>query len=139
MKMGRPSKYKPEYCEMIIEHMAKGLSIESFAGVVGVCEDTLNEWSKQYPEFKEARAIGKPKSRLFWEKLAIDNILNENFGNGQGSKSLNTGIWCANMKNRFQWRDKHPDEEKKMLTVVTKLQKEDLKELSQAARKNKKK
>jgi hypothetical protein len=25
-KMGRPSDYKPEYCEMLIEHMSKGLS-----------------------------------------------------------------------------------------------------------------
>ena len=28
--VGRPTKYKPEYCEMLIEHMSEGLSFESF-------------------------------------------------------------------------------------------------------------
>ena len=31
-KVGRPTDYKKEYCELLIEHMAAGFSFESFAG-----------------------------------------------------------------------------------------------------------
>lgn len=103
---GRPSDYKPEYCELLIDHMSEGLSFESFGGVVGSHRDTLYEWTKVHPEFKEAREIGKSKSRLFWEKLGIEGL----WGSKEGP-NLNATVWIFNMKNRFQWRDKQPDED----------------------------
>lgn len=116
-KLGRPSKYKPEYCEQLVEHMNSGLSFESFAAVIGVNRDTLYEWTKVHSEFSDAQKEGLDKSLLFWEKLGIDNIINtsesESFGEGQGSsksRSLNSSVYIFNMKNRFKWKDKQPDE-----------------------------
>jgi len=110
---GGPTKYKPEYCEKLIEHMSEGLSYEAFAALIGVHRSILYDWEKSHPEFSEAKDVGFGKSLLFWEKLGRDNILNtsESFGEGQSSsKSLNGSVWIFNMKNRFRWRDKQPDE-----------------------------
>ncbi len=72
MPGGRPSDYKPEYCDMLIQHMASGLTKESFAGVVGVERKTLYNWIHNNPEFEQANGIGKSKELLFWEKMLID-------------------------------------------------------------------
>lgn len=113
-EIGRPSKYKKEYCEMLIEHMSKGLSFESFAAIPRVCDDTLREWEKVNPDFSAAKKIAFQLNRLFWEKLGIDHILNESTSEQEGksrshtSKTLNSTVWIFNMKNRFpkQWREK---------------------------------
>lgn len=111
--VGRPSLYKPEYCDKLIEHMAKGLSFESFAGSVGVCRNTLYDWAKAHPEFDKAKDMALERARIFWEQLGITHILNESestHGLGSSSRSLNSTVWMFNMKNRFGWRDKQPGE-----------------------------
>lgn len=110
---GAPSKYKPEFEQLLIEHMSKGYSFESFQVIAGVCEDTLHDWVKKHPGWKEAKTKAFAACLLFWERLGIDHILNESqsFGEGQSqSKSLNGSVWIFNMKNRFKWRDRQKDE-----------------------------
>lgn len=113
-EVGRPTSYKKEYCELLIEHMSKGLSYEAFAGSIGVSKQTIYDWEKVNPEFLDAKYIGTEKSRIFWESLGINHILNvsESFGKDAGSKSvsLNAPVWVFNMKNRFGWKDKQPEE-----------------------------
>ena len=99
MPGGRPTKYKPEYCEKVIEHMGQGLSFESFAGTIGVNQDTLHEWCKRHEEFSESKKIGREKSRIFWEKLGIDGATGR-------LQYFNAATWIFNMKNRFNWTDK---------------------------------
>lgn len=112
-KLGRPSKYKPEFCEQLIEHMEAGLSFESFAGTLNVSKQTIYDWEKEHPAFLDAKEIAFEKSRLFWEKLGIEHIVNksDSYGEGQSqSRSINASVYIFNMKNRFKWRDKQPDE-----------------------------
>lgn len=52
-------KYKPEYCDMLIEHMAEGFSFESFGGKVRCGRTTLYDWVANFPEFAEAKEIGQ--------------------------------------------------------------------------------
>lgn len=99
-KLGRPTKYDPKYDEMLIEHMAQGLSFEAFAGLIEVNVDSLKEWDKVHPSFSAAKKVAFSKCRLFWEKLATDNPMSSRDG------SLNTGLWVFNMKNRFKWTDR---------------------------------
>lgn len=102
--VGRPTLYKSEYCQQLIDHMSEGLSFESFAAVANCCIDTIYEWAKVYPEFSEAKKKGSAKSRLVWERMAIDGAWNSS---GEGShKNLNNAAWIFNMKNRFGWRDR---------------------------------
>lgn len=71
MPAGRPSKYKPEYCEELIKHMAGGNSFWSFASNADVHFDTLSEWCSAHPEFSEAKKIGMAKLMAFDEKIAM--------------------------------------------------------------------
>ena len=103
--IGRPSKYKAKYCEMVITHMAAGFSFHSFSGIIEVNIDTLYEWAKVHPEFSDAKSLAYQKSRLFWENIGIQASL--------GKINTNSTIWIFNMKNRFRWRDKQPDEDDK--------------------------
>ena len=96
---GQLSKYKSEYCEMLIDHMAKGLSFESFAGVIGVHFDTLYEWAKVHHAFSESKRQARAKCILFWEEAGIKGMSDQNF---------KAPVWIYNMKCRFpdQWADK---------------------------------
>lgn len=102
---GHPTDYESRFCQMLIDHLSEGLSFESFAAIVGVTKKTLYNWRDANPEFLHSKEIGTEKSRLFWEKLGRDNIINS-------ETSLNTGVYVFNMKNRFpdEWRDKQERE-----------------------------
>jgi len=65
---GRPSKYDPDYCDQIMEHMQEGASIASFAAEIGVARSTINQWAEDYLEFSEALKIGKAKCAAWWER-----------------------------------------------------------------------
>lgn len=69
MPAGRPTLYKPEFCEKLVKHMSKGYSFESFAADCGVCFDTVHEWVKVHPEFSEAKKLGIALSIKWWESL----------------------------------------------------------------------
>jgi hypothetical protein len=100
--VGRPSEFKQEYCDQLINHMASGLSFEAFAGFLSVSKQTLYNWADANPEFLDAKRIGTEKCRLYWEKLGVEHIVNSD------KTSLNTGVYVFNMKNRFpeEWKDK---------------------------------
>lgn len=69
-RVGRPSEYKPEYCEAVIKHMSEGNSFWSFAADCDVSMETLSNWTQQYPEFLEAKKIGYAKLLKFDENMA---------------------------------------------------------------------
>lgn len=95
---GRPTDYRPEYCQMLIDHMKQGNSFESFGAVADCAESTLYVWRDANPEFSEAYKRGSAYSRKFWEDLGI-------VGTVEG-KNFNATTWIFNMKNRFKWTDR---------------------------------
>lgn len=97
-KGGRPSKYKKEYCDLLVEKMGEGYSIEAFAGFIGVSKDTIYEWADQRDEFSDAKKEGEAQSRLFWERMGMAGMVGK-------VKNFNSAVWIFNMKNRFGWRD----------------------------------
>jgi hypothetical protein len=92
--MGRPSKYKKEYCQKLIDHMAQGLSVEAFAGEIGISKKTVYNWMDVNAEFLHAKKIGDMKSLLWWEKVGRQGMLKQGF---------NAAVWVFNMKNRHGW------------------------------------
>jgi hypothetical protein len=100
--LGRPTKYKDEYCQMLIDHMSKGLSFESFAGIVSVNRDTVHEWVSSYADFSEAKKIGKQREALFWERLLIAGAAGQ-------VPNYNAASVIFALKNKLphQWKDKH--------------------------------
>lgn len=56
---GRPSKYRPEFCQAVIEDARLGFSLSAFAGGIEVDRDTISEWRKVHPEFDQACKTAK--------------------------------------------------------------------------------
>lgn len=67
--MPRPTKYKPEYSQKLIDHMKEGGSFESFGAIVHCTEETLNLWTTKHEAFKFAKELGKKYEMLYWEDL----------------------------------------------------------------------
>ena len=56
-------KYKPEYDQLLLDHLSSGLSISSFDTPEGVSYVTVLAWIKRFPSFAQSREIGD-KARL---------------------------------------------------------------------------
>lgn len=99
--MAASGKYKPEFCDGLIEHMAQGLSFVSFGSKANVCAATLNDWVTRYPEFGQAKAKAELKCLEFWEKVGMKGMVGQ-------YKGFSAAVWIFSMKARFVkygWRD----------------------------------
>ena len=95
------SKYRPEFCQMMVDDMAKGYSFEAFAGLIGVHKETMYQWVKKHPDFAEAKKRAFDANRRYWEKVGI-----EQSSYTGTSKHGSSSSFIFNMKNRFDWVDK---------------------------------
>jgi hypothetical protein len=68
---GQPTKYRPEYCELLEIHRSNGYSFETFGATLipSVHRDTLYEWANKHPEFSDAKKKAKDLGQLYWEKI----------------------------------------------------------------------
>lgn len=94
---GRPTKYRKEFCKMLINHMSQGKSFESFGAKVEVGKNTMYEWCRSYPEFHDAKRIGTMKCLDKWEDIGNDGLY---------AKYFNDKVYRLNMMNRFGWGEK---------------------------------
>jgi len=132
-KTGRPTKYKPEYCEKLIEffdvepyadkelehldkdgnvrwidykRMANKLpTLRSFAKSIGVNIDTVYEWIKQHEEFSDAFTHAKDLQKWFLIENGLNGCYNPMFA-----------IFTA--KNITDMRDKSEVDNNTNLTVT---------------------
>lgn len=95
-------KYKPTYCQKLLDHMCEGFSFDSFAITIGVSKETLKDWLTQHSLFDEARRQGLAACQLWWEECGKSRM-NE-------SKTFAQQMWIFNMKHRFAWSDTSPDQ-----------------------------
>jgi hypothetical protein len=92
-KLGRPSKYDPSYCELVLELGATGKSRAQIAASIGVDRDTLKEWVKVHPEFSAALKAAKDLELAWWENAGQVNMTRQGF---------NSVAYIFQMKNRFR-------------------------------------
>ena len=107
--MGRPTKYKPEMCETVIELMKEGASQYEVLATLGISEDTFYRWKKENEEFSESIKRGSQLSQAWWEKkgrISLDD------------RQFNSTLWYMNMKNRFKWADKQEVKNEGNVTIV---------------------
>ena len=131
---GRPSKYKPEYCEDIVEYFSidpvaervestrydkdgnvSGETLKEtgpilptftrYALKIGVCDDTLLNWSKEFPEFLVAYRRCEKLQEDVWRINALKGTYNAAF-------SIFLG------KNVFGYKDKTEIEQNTTVTVM---------------------
>lgn len=100
MPAGRPTKYKPEYCDAVIQHMENGASLTSFAASIDVARSSINEWISKHPEFSDAVKIAKAKCAAWWESLGRNNAIS-----GDGNATL--VIFGLKNMAAEDWREKH--------------------------------
>lgn len=103
MPAGRPSLYKETYCDEVINHMAEGASLTSFAAEIGVSRETISNWMDAHPEFLVAVKKGKAKCAAWWEKLGRSNAMT-----GEGNATL--VIFGLKNMAAEDWRDKRETE-----------------------------
>lgn len=56
---GRPTEYKPEYCEQVMKLCKLGATDDQIAQFFEVEESTINNWKTAHPEFMESVRAGK--------------------------------------------------------------------------------
>jgi hypothetical protein len=98
--MGRPSKYREEYCGQLIAAMSKGLTFTAFCGQIGVSKQSGYRWIEAHEEFRNAKKIAEAKHELWMMEKAVHAIEN------LSPKDFNTTLWYMMMKNMHGWRDK---------------------------------
>lgn len=118
MGAGRPTSYDPKYCDLLIEHRAKGFSFESFAWLIRVSKKTLYNWKEEFPEFLHAAGVAEEAHRYYQEAVGLAgtrglpafttvNPQGEEVQNIMGQ--FNASTWQFMMKNTHaaEWKDKH--------------------------------
>lgn len=117
-KVGRPTDYLPEYCEMLIDHMSQGFSYESFAGRIGTSRAVLYDWEKVNPAFLDAKSQGRDKSLFWWEKTGQDGMHDQVIKDGDDltiTKKLSAPLYAFMLKSRHS--DLYCDAIKTHITV----------------------
>jgi hypothetical protein len=94
--VGRPSLYKPEYCQAVVDAMSTGISLTAFAATIGVDKQSVYEWQSRHSEFSHAVARAKVARLLFLER----KLLNARYG-AQASAS----IFALKNADPQEWRD----------------------------------
>lgn len=131
VKMGRPTLYDAKYPEMLKEHMRKGGSFPSFAGIIGTHWDALYEWANPdssafQSDFAEAKKAGEALLLLFDEQVGTagvagqlirkSRVITRTDVNGNVTKTeqfeaanFAQSVYIFRMKNRFPdlYRDRH--------------------------------
>lgn len=95
----RPSKYKAEFCESVIEWGRQGKSRTWMAAKLEISRECIYEWERQHPDFSDALKRAKALEQMWWEDAGQDGMTGEKF---------NTGVWARSMGCRFpdDWREK---------------------------------
>jgi transposase len=94
--VGRPTLYKPEYCEEVIALGKIGKSVEAIGAILGVGTKTLYNWRDQHEDFLHALDMAKEFELQWWEDIAQTHMI-EN----KESDKINATIWSRSMAARF--------------------------------------
>ena len=93
LKMGRPSLYRPEYCETVVELGKMGKSMVQMAAHFDVDRETINYWAATNPDFFAALMRAKVHSQTWWEDRGQTGLDDRNF---------NAPLWHKNVASRFR-------------------------------------
>lgn len=103
MPAGRPTSYRPEYCDDVIQMGEEGYSVMEMAAALKVVRNTLvTEWPNAHPEFLIALTHARQASQSWWERKGRECLI---MAPGQGT--FNASVWSRSMAARFpeDWRE----------------------------------
>lgn len=91
--VGRPSKYKPEFCERMLEMAAEGCGMAEYAAEFGIDRTTLFDWAASHEDFSTALTRAKILEQAWFEREARLNMRNKEF---------NANLWYRSALSRFR-------------------------------------
>lgn len=91
--MGRPSKYKPEYCDRAIMLGKEGYSMSEIAAEFEVDRASLIRWCEEHEDFRTALRAAKTFEQAWFEREARMNMKNRDF---------NSNLWYRSAASRFR-------------------------------------
>lgn len=94
--MARPTKYKPEFCDTVVELGALGKSKAQMAAALGCSRMSIDEWCKEHKEFSDAIAHARDLAMAWWEDTGQRGM----WQSPEGEK-LNPQLWSRSMAARF--------------------------------------
>ena len=99
-KIGRPSGYKPEFCDIAVEFLKDGYSVTALAGHLHCARSSVFKWAEENEAFSDALKTGQALAALWWE-----NKLREVASTGVGSASA--AIFGVKNRSRDEWKEHH--------------------------------
>lgn len=79
--MTRQSDYKPEYDDMVLEWLAEGNTLRSFAVNIGVSSATLYNWRENQSFLDAIKKGRKVAHEIYAEQFLYDNLENQKVNN----------------------------------------------------------
>lgn len=92
MVTGRPTDYRPEYCEQVVELGREGRSYTQIAARMDIAKSTLYLWMDAHPEFSDAMTRARELAQCWFEDK------------GQGgleTPGFNASLWAKQVSARF--------------------------------------
>ena len=104
---GRPTDYRPEYCEAVIACMSQGYSLTAFAGSIRQGRDTVYKWVRAHSEFSDAVSRARAARVLWLERKLL-----------RSRKGAETSAAIFALRNACpdEWRDVKHTEHRHALT-----------------------
>ncbi len=103
--VGRPSKYKPEYCDIVLALGKEGYSVAEIAAHFEVDKASLYRWQQEDENFALSMARAKSFEQAWFEREARSNMKNRDF---------NANLWYRSAASRF--RDDYTERKETQLT-----------------------
>lgn len=92
-RRGRPSSYKDEYCETVVELGKAGFSVAQMCAHFDVSRQTIDNWAEVNSDFLEAFNRAKVHAQAWWEMQGAVGLTAERF---------NAAVWKKTMEARFR-------------------------------------
>ena len=94
--VGAPSKYRPEFCEKIIELGKEGKSRTQMASHFDVSRETIAEWARVHTEFSAALIRADAHCQAWWENMGQQGLMMP-----KEMGTFNAAVWSKSVSSRF--------------------------------------
>jgi hypothetical protein len=108
--VGRPSLYRPEYCEAVIKLGKEGCSPAEIASHFDVDRVTLLGWADAHEEFSTALTRAKVHEQAWWERAGKAGMVADKF---------NAAVWTKSVSARFREDYTEKRDDAPQITIVT--------------------
>jgi len=88
MAAGRPSEYKPEYCDAVIEWGKQGKSKTWMAAQIGISRECIYEWERTHKQFSDALSLAMAHSQAWWEDAGQNGMMMQGFSASAWGKAI---------------------------------------------------